>query len=453
MRRASPLIVSLFVGSAAIGLWSSCGSGSKSDENDKPELVAESGPETVSGEVTDVTTPLTLAIKSGPLAGSSVEIAAGALPAGAKVTLGPDEAPAKFAATAGVIVASSAMSMSAVDKDGVVIVAPTGTITLSIGMTDAAASLAVGAAADLCVFQSIPPSLYVIFRDAAITSAGKITTVNPKNFGVFQVTYCADLEVAGFLTPDEVEEKPLEGDAGAFFAKIVGVHSFKAVDTQLNSTETWTPGKIYDIIVTAAGKVILHTDGKRIEMHYGEQESDSYIHDGHEEYASMTRDGAKVKVQLQFAESKLFFTWEIGQYPNRIFWRFDDIGPTGSEGPLGALQATYAAATHTHRITYVNNLYQLPDDYPETTPVSVTIDVNGDVSASTFGAFDFNDKTHTQQSTSNGVSSFAIKYYRPDPTTYPREELQMNFTAGVWTGGNLKKLNSASNDITYNFVK
>jgi hypothetical protein len=400
-----------------------------------------------------------VALSIGALEGSSVALPAGALPLGATVTLAEATPPEKFAADPLLIPASSGLSIAATTADGTALQAPLKPMTVMITMLDTPAQLHEGhdhlepTADNLCVFVAAADGSFLVFRSAQLEQSGKSVKLDVEHFGVFQAVFCADRELEGFVEAGTKAEEPLKGDVGAFFAAVAGTHQWLAVDTQASGDATWTHAGQYELIITVGGGITIASDGDPVEVRFDPDQGDSFEQYEHEEYVVIKRDDFEILVQHQFATdetpARIFATWSTGAAPDLVLWRFDDVGPTGDEGPLGGHH--YAVATHLAAVNQVNdkNAGSLPNEYPVGDAVEVSVSLGADAST-TFGdfAYDPNGTTISAGET-DGKATLSITWRDPDSSTTPRRELYLSFVDGVFVDGHYKRVGASDFEVIF----
>jgi hypothetical protein len=430
-----------------------CGDGGDSGSDDTP-----AGPTATVG---DESTPTAVAIAEGALAGSSVSLPAGALPAGATIAISETGAPDAFTAVTEAPPASAAMLIEAKAQDGSAISAASKPFSVAIAMNDAPAALtAVDKTGDnLCVFVAGVDGKNTVYRDTALSAdlQSKVAKLDTTLFGVFQVVYCGDLEIAGFLeagTSGSGGEEPsaLAGPVAKFFETAAGEYALKAVDSNATGDGTWVNGSEYKVTVTKSGEISWPSAKEPVAVAYDEAKGDTFEAFSHEEYVTIERDGFRVLLQTVPSKSDtIFLTWtKLPVTIPTVAWRFDDKGPTGSEGPLGAEGLGKAVGTFTGKVKYLNPA-QGGTAAAVGDAVSVTIAINGSVTASTFGTFAYKEgeTSFVQTSSDSGISK-TIKWKKPSSSA-PTETLEMEFDPdGNWVLGRYTALGTSGN-VIYGF--
>lgn len=465
----APALVGLFTVAATLSLVTSCGDDSSSDA--KPDAT---------GKVGDAAQPFTLAVTTGPLVGSSVTVPAGGLPAGSTVNVSAGVPPPSFTSNAEATLAGAALKLDVSGPDGKALAEATAPLTLGITFNEATVGLyAVGkAVADLCVFQAASNGSFYVYRDTSIVvdAAAKVVAINTKLFGTFQVVFCGDLVLAGFLdaaavakpadpvTPAPVEPTPTTpaptapdpapaaGAVGEFFTAIAGTYEYKAVNTRLSADAKWTNGTTYAIVITAGGVVTIPTDTVPLVLTYGEAADDKVEAYPNETYAVMNRGAEHFllnRQQLGGQEPKLFMTWSTGQDDTLVFFRFDAVGPTGDEGPLGERGVPFVDGSYKVKVTAAegngDQLFQVGTAY------EFVISPLGVVSGA-FGEFVLLPNMDINKSTQGGIEKVEVKYFRGTKGSAPRDDLVLQYEDGVFKGGRHAVFETGGLYKTYTFA-
>ncbi len=159
-----------------------------------------------------------LQLGDGDLAGTEIDIPAGALPAGSKVNARQVNAPDEFSATEGVSPASAALRVSAKGPDGQPIHELSQPMTIQLPLSATTLALAVEKSeSNLCaLLSSSDGSLFVWRRSALAVATGKVT-FDSKKLGVFQIVYCGQETLAGFA---DAQDGDIAGAASTALAVI-----------------------------------------------------------------------------------------------------------------------------------------------------------------------------------------------------------------------------------------